>query len=278
MNSRFILSIDGTPSVSLTNNSTVNIAGSPSASIDLGSLNSSISTPATCEFKVYGIQDTSNSTNVIFAPDNSSYLCSNGSNDGNGNTTDLPANPIFSFRDEFINGMNSSSTDATISNTTATFGTDVNGNYCDFVITGFTCPTFPFVDSSSGQFQFLTPSTTPTNGAPISPTFGSVSTPANPGAMQGINFTCGSSNISYGYNNFNVSFENDCSNHNKSFLIFTPQVSATGTQKLGSGSENEPFYIANIQNQNGDFYLNAECDTVSGNAMLATILENTILS
>jgi len=65
---------------------------------------------------------------------------------------------------------------------------------------------------------------------------GSVTVPEVPSSD--VVFTCGSnSNILFNHNAFNVTLQNSCANHDQSFLLFTPQASATGDQSLG-GSTN----------------------------------------
>jgi hypothetical protein len=108
--------------------------------------------------------------------------------------------------------------------------------------------------------------------------------PPTPGTTQGITFTCGTdSSINYSYNNFDVTLQNSCANHDQSFLLFTPQASATGDQSLGGSTNtdnsiNLPFHINNIQSQNGDFYIEPFCDTDGmGRDILVSVLDNTIL-
>jgi hypothetical protein len=111
---------------------------------------------------------------------------------------------------------------------------------------------------------------------------GSVTVPEVPSSD--VVFTCGSnSNILFNHNAFNVTLQNSCANHDQSFLLFTPQASATGDQSLGGSTNtdnsiNLPFHINNIQSQNGDFYIEPFCDTDGmGRDILVSVLDNTIL-
>ena len=89
--------------------------------------------------------------------------------------------------------------------------------------------------------------------------------------------------IQCNYSNFNVSFDNYYSNSELSYLIFTPKSTITGTRHLGNsinedGSINSPFAITNIQNQNGDFYIEPVCDTdVNSKPILLSVLDNVVL-
>ena len=104
-----------------------------------------------------------------------------------------------------------------------------------------------------------------------------------PAHTLGIDFTCGTNNdIQYNYKNFDVSFENSCSNNEKSYLIFTPKANIDGKQSLGGstngdGSINSPFTITHIENQNGDFYIESVCDVDSNSKpVLLSVLDNVV--
>ena len=64
-------------------------------------------------------------------------------------------------------------------------------------------------------------------------------------------------------------------------LICTPKFSVTGTQFLGGsvngdGSINSPFIIANIQNQDGNFYIESSCDVDVSNLVLLSVFDNVL--
>ena len=131
VNSRYILELNGTPSISSTNNSVVNIsdvAGSGSnVAVDLSALGTvGVGSIAKCEFDAvefpYGSDDVPN----VLHPEgniNSGFGCQVGQY-GN-------------YRDEFINHFGNSSK-LNHSNTSAVYTLDLitGRNYCAFTITG----------------------------------------------------------------------------------------------------------------------------------------------
>jgi len=257
-NSRFILTLDGASTVSANNNNIIHVASNPPAIINLANLN----TPTnSCEFDVYSI-------NNNYTPDDpqTNYLCSNGDTDGDGNNTNLPYNfntdNIFGFRDEFLFYMSNGI--ATKTNTTSTFvaaaggGTGLNAAHCHFEITDHSCDEFSFDGDDPYYFQDA-------NGDNIQNT-------------SEIVFNCNDINtyINYKHENFDVSFENNCYNpSSKSYLVFTPKTGATGLQELGDGSFSNPFFINNVENQIGDFYLTPGCDASNE---LYTALNDVVLN
>ena len=273
MTSRYILELNGTPSISPTNNSVVNIAGSgtgvPSnVAIDLNTLGTvGEGSVAKCEFDMYG-----NSIGYIVSYDENfqiinglpAYPC-----------IDNPLTGINGYFNDFTNIINNLPEINISDNTNAFHGhnSDTGKYYCKFTIPGYTCDQLRF--SANNGYHFVD-----SFNNPITSTSGSIST----GITEGITFTCGSNNdIKYNYNYFDVSFQNSCSNTDKSFLIFTPKSTSTGIQHLGNsingdGSINSPFTITHIENQNGDFYIEPICDVDGNNKpVLLSVLDNVVL-
>lgn len=248
-NPRFILPLDGAATVSSGNSNIINVTSgtTPDATIDLLALNGNggspvlVSTPTSCTFDVYSI-------NTTFTPDDTDYLCSNGTTDGDGYNTNLPgggANNIFSFRDQFIfyNGNGIATTTNTNSEFVESSGAGVNAAHCHFVITGNSCESFDFNGNSPVYLQDAT-------GNDIQNIDNT-----------GIKFTCGANDINYKYDNFDVSLENNCYNPSaKSYLVFTPKTEAIGLQELGNGLFSIPLFIDNVEKQTGDFYFTPGCD------------------
>ncbi len=276
--SRYILELNGAPSVSSTNNSVVNIPGIAGAgsnvAIDLDTLGTTVvSNTESCIFNVYG---DSNTGSVISGSQSQANLHVCFSNDiVNGND----------YLGYVLNSNNLSSSLYIASNSVYNAGGGINGGtgYCAITIPGYSCNSIDFsipIGNTGGRADLLDSSSNP-----ITPTSGSTTITDTTTATQGITFTCGTdSSINYSYNNFDVTLQNNCTNHGKSFLVFTPQGSATGTQSLGNsvntdGSINLAFNITDIQNQNGDFYIEPVCDVDgSGRPVLMTVCDNTILS
>ena len=152
---------------------------------------------------------------------------------------------------------------AKTTNTTSTFvaatgsGTGVDAAHCHFEITDHNCGEFSFDGNDPTYFQDA-------NGDDIQNT-------------GGITFDCNGVNthINYKHENFDASLEGNCYNPTKSYLVFTPSVEATGLQELGDGSFSNPFYINDIENQTGDFYLTPGCNASNE---LYTALNDVVLS
>jgi len=243
---RIILDLLGIPQVS-ESNITITGGTTPDTTIKLSALNGCsalVSETTSCTFDVYSIGST-----TLYTPDNINYLCSNGDTDGDGNNTNLPANSIFSFRDQFLLYYHANEL-ATKAYTTSEFvaptggGNGVDAAHCHFVVTGNSCESFDFNGDEPYYFQGA-------NGNNIENIDNT-----------GIQFTCGANDINYKYDNFDVYFENNCSNPNgKSYLVFTPKSGTTGLQKLGDGQSSIPFYFDAIDKQTGDFYLTVGCNT-----------------
>ena len=215
-----------------------------------------ITNGSNCEFDVYGVF-----SNEYIPKDNAGSSGNFGSN-----TNGFECNNFDDyFKNSFINS----------SYTGSTYSTGTDGiPRCHFSIPA-DCSTLNFTD---GYFVFADANNKTIHRGNVDVT------PAIPGTPQGITFTCDTnSDIKYNYSNFDVSFENSRSNSDKSYLIFTPKSTSTGTQHLGNstngdGSINSPFVITHIDKQSGAFYIEPICD-VDGNSkpVLLSVLDNVVL-
>ncbi len=255
--SRYILELNGAPSVSSTNNSVVNIPGiagtGSNVAIDLDTLGTSTGSAGGCEFDYACISVLNNCVDRV-----SQAGC------------DADINNFYSLFENYA-------IVSSVSEVTNTYSGVGGGTGCHMVISGYECSALNFANPT-GNVYFQNSS-----GNPITATSATTTLPT-PGTTQGITFTCGTdSSINYAYNNFDVTLQNSCANHDQSFLLFTPQASATGDQSLGGSTNtdnsiNLPFHINNIQSQNGDFYIEPFCDTDGmGRDILVSVLDNTIL-
>ena len=277
MTARYILQLKGAIASNATNNSIIEITPSVASNntskieIDLSTLGEfGLGSIASCEFDVYSELD--GALHPRF-PDGKTTVCQkDNSSDGTGNQWDT------SFRDGFLHHLNQDNgLIIQVNDVSTTYKTD-NGNYCHFVVQNHRCEDL-FFDrfSSTGTLAFIDK-----NNSLVRSGTTAITTESFPISTQGITFTCGSSNtkLNFDYTNFNVEFQNNCSNSNESYLIFTP--SATGSAELGglynsNGSVNDGFSVSNYNNQDGDFYLNIFCKVdQNGLSYLRTDLENVL--
>ena len=236
--SRYILELSGTPSISSNNNSIVNIGnaagnGVPeNVAVDLSKLGGG------CAFDV------------------NSYTVAGG---GGGTYPVTNQNGCDSYDWYYIHWLDINISDI-MENIYVTGAT----NHCHVIIHGKNCDDLIFSGNDAwGNYGNLNV--------------------VNKTPLQDIVFTCPSDqSINYNYTNFDVSFENNCFNTDKSYLIFTPKSTSTGTQHLGNsvngdGSVNSPFAITHIDKQKGDFYIEPVCDTDGSSPILLSVLDNVVL-
>ena len=93
----------------------------------------------------------------------------------------------------------------------------------------------------------------------------------------GISFKCKDKNIPYSYDGFHVELTSSCSDPSRSFLVFTPHETTTGSNTIGDNRNDNcnahGFHIDDVEKQVGDTYLNVRCDGDT----LVTSVTNTII-
>ena len=309
--SRYILELNGTPSVSSTNNSVVNIANVAGSGSNVAGSGSNVAVDLSTLGTVGG--DTGTTYNGCLIGNitqyagttavNSAVTCNSVAqliqNASCKSANNCLANGNLTI-DQLENITISNSTNTAISSISAIY----QNNTCKVVVTDNDCKNLNAQISNSevycaldqincndgycpgGYSCFLLQDDGENrNNNQVIHSFvadGSISTSTSSSHIEGITFTCqANQSIQYNYSNFDVSFSNSCSNSDKSYLIFIPKSTSTGTQSLGNsinedGPINSPFIIANIENQNGDFYIEPICDTDGTHPILLSVLDNVV--